>query len=110
MTPTVIHVNFKLDMSGKEYEQGIASLAHPVADVPGLQWKIWLRNESSHEFGGICLFEDEDSANAFLHGPLFARIKTTPGIADLHVAQFAVFKTLTAITRGPVTSTHLMRK
>jgi hypothetical protein len=103
MALTVVQINFKLTMSGKEYEQAIAPLAQVVADVAGLQWKIWLLNEYSHEAGGIYLFEDEDAANAFLNGPLVAQVKSAPSIADLCVAQFAVLSTLTAITRGPVT-------
>jgi Putative mono-oxygenase ydhR len=42
MAQTVVQINFKLHMSGKEYEQAIAPLAQPLADVAGLRWKIWL--------------------------------------------------------------------
>jgi hypothetical protein len=101
MAPIVVQINFKLYMSGKEYEQAIAALAQAFADVAGLQWKIWMLNESTHESGGICLFEDEGAANAFLNGPLVAQLRGAPSIADLHLSQFAVLSALTAITRGP---------
>ena len=110
MAPTVVQITFTLNMSGKEYAQAIAPLAQAVADVAGLQWKIWLLNESSHEAGGIALFEDEDSANAFLNGPLVAHVTGAPSIADLRAAQFQVLSTLTAITRGPVTTDVQLRK
>src|SRR5690242_20469895 len=107
MAPTAVQINFKLNMCDKacrkEYEQALASLAQAVADVAGLEWKIWLLNESSHEAGGICLFEDEASANAFVSGPLVAQVKCAPIIAELHATQLDVLSTLTAITRGPIT-------
>ena len=103
MAPTIVQISFKLNLSGKEYEQAIAPLAQAVADVTGLRWKIWLLNESAHEAGGVALFDDEDSANAFLSGPLVAHVTSAPSIADLRAAQFQVLDTLTAITRGPVT-------
>jgi hypothetical protein len=102
MAPTIIQISYRLNMSGKAYAQAIAPLAQTVADVAGLQWKIWLLNESAHEAGGIYLFADEDSASAFLRGPLVAQITGAPSIADFRVAQFEVLDTLTAITRGPV--------
>jgi hypothetical protein len=80
-----------------------------MADVAGLVWKIWLLNEHNHQAGGVLLFEDEDSANAFLSGPLVAQIKSAPSIAHLCIAQFGVLNTLTAITRGPITRSRLAR-
>ena len=103
MTPFVVEIHFKLTLSSKEYEQAIASLAQAIADVAGLQWKIWLLNESTHESCGICLFEDKSSANAFLSGPLIAQLKSAPSITDFSIAQFTVLNAVTAITRGPVT-------
>ena len=102
MLPVIVEIGFKLALSGKEYEQSIASFAQAVADVAGLQWKIWLLNGSTHESRGICLFEDEKSANAFVHGPLIAQVSTSPSIAELNVAQFSILNSLTMITRGPV--------
>lgn len=109
MALTVVQINFKLTLSGKEYEQAIAPLAQAMADVAGLVWKIWLLNESSHEAGGIYLFEDKDAANAFLNGSLVAQVRSAPSISDLCVAQFGVLNTLSVITRGPITRGRLAR-
>lgn len=104
MAQTIVQISFKLNVPGKEYEQAITSLAQQVADVAGMQWKIWLLNEASHEAGGTLLFEEEELALAFLGGPLIAQIKGAPIIADFRAAEFDVLSTLTAITRGPVTT------
>ena len=103
MAPTILQISFKLNMSGKDYAQAITPLAQAVADVAGLQWKIWLLNESTREAGGIYLFEDQHAANAFLSGPLIAQLTNAPSIADVCAAQFNVLGALTSITRGPVT-------
>lgn len=108
MAPTIVQFNFKLNMSGKEYERAIATLAQAMADVAGLEWKIWLLNESTHEAGGICLFENEDAANAFLHGPLVAQVTSAPSITEFHTMQLDVLRTLTLITRGPITGSRLV--
>ena len=67
MAQSLVEINFKLTVSGAEYEQAVAPLAQTVADVGGLQWKIWLLNEHTHEAGGVYLFADGDSARAFLY-------------------------------------------
>jgi hypothetical protein len=102
MAPTIVQIHFKLDMPAREYVQAIAPLAQTIADVAGLQWKIWLQNESTHEAGGISLFEDQDAAAAFLSGPLIAQIHSAPSISDLRAVQFKVISTLSTITRGPI--------
>ena len=102
MAPTVVQITFTLNMSSRDYEQAITPLSHAIADVAGLQWKIWLLNEATHEASGIALFEDMDSANAFVQGPLIGQITSAPSIADFCAAQFDVLSTITAITRGPV--------
>ena len=59
-------------------------------------------NEAESEAGGIYLFEDDTSLNAYLDGPLARVVKTHPALSDLSAKQFDVMDKLTAITRGPV--------
>ena len=99
MAPTIVQIHFKLDMPAREYAQAIAPLAQPIADVAGLHWKIWLLNESTHEAGGISLFDDQDAAAAFLSGPLLAQIHSAPSISDLRAVQFKVISTLSTPMR-----------
>src|SRR5262245_36509733 len=104
MAQTIVQINFKLNVSGKAYEQAVAPLAQPVADVAGLQWKIWLLNESTHEAGWIYRFEDAAAANAYPSGPLVAQVKNGPIRSDLSAAQFAVIESLTEKPHGPLTA------
>jgi hypothetical protein len=105
MAQSLVEINFKLTVSGAEYEQAVAPLAQTVADVDGLQWKIWLLNEHEHEAGGVYLFADAASARAFLESALVAQVKSAPILSDFRTAQFDMIDSLTAITRGPVAET-----
>ena len=95
MAQSLVEINFKLTVSGAEYEQAVAPLAQTVADVDGLQWKIWLLNEQAHEAGGVYLFADGASARAFLDSPLVAQVKSAPILSDFRTAQFGNFLAIT---------------
>jgi hypothetical protein len=76
--------------------------AQQFLSVPGLQWKIWLDGEEDRRAGGVYLFDTREAAQAYLDGPIVARMKANPDVADLQVRMFAVRESMTAITRGPV--------
>ena len=98
----ILQVNFKLNVSPAEYHATCKSLAHVFADVPGLQWKVWLLNEQEKEAGGIYLFNSEESLNDYLAGPVAAQVKGHPALRDITVKRFDVMHEVTAVTRGPV--------
>ncbi|HSM17003.1 MAG TPA: YdhR family protein [Gemmatimonadales bacterium] len=102
MSGRIMQLNFKLSISGSEYEQAVSPLASQFAAAPGLRWKIWMMNEAEHEAGGIYMFEDEASVKAFLAGPLAAQVTGHPALSDFSVKQFDVMGDLSAVTRGPV--------
>jgi hypothetical protein len=105
MAQSLVEINFKLTVPGAEYEQAVAPLAQTVADVHGLQWKIWLLNEHTQEAGGVYLFTDQASARAFLDSSLVTQIKGAPILSDFRTAQFDLLDNLTAITHGPIAET-----
>lgn len=100
MSQKILQINFKLSVSVDDYEQACLPAAQPIADTPGLRWKVWLIAE--HEAGGIYLFDDEASAQAFLAGPIVAAVKSNPAMSQVSAKTFDVMEGLTAITRGPV--------
>ncbi|NNG17528.1 MAG: YdhR family protein [Gemmatimonadales bacterium] len=102
MSGRIMQLNFKFSVSGSEYEQAVAPLASQFAAVPGLRWKIWMMNEAANEAGGIYMFEDEASVNAFLRGPLAAQVTSHPALSGFSVKQFEVMGKLSEVTRGPV--------
>jgi len=102
MSQKILQINFKLSVSAKDYEQACLPAAQPIADTPGLRWKVWLMNEAEREAGGIYLFDDEASGQAFLAGPIVAAVKSNPAISHISAKMFDVMENLTAITHGPV--------
>lgn len=102
MSGKLLQLNFKLNVSGAEYEQAVSPLAGEFAALPGLRWKVWILNEAEQEAGGIYLFDDEASMNAYLEGSLAAQVTSHPALSDFSVKKFDVMDDVTAITRGPV--------
>jgi hypothetical protein len=102
MSSKILQISFHLNVPRAEFEEIARSLAHDFAQLPGLTWKIWLMNEKEREAGGIYLFEDASSLQAYLEGPLAAAVMSHPALSDLVAKQFDVIEDCTAITRGPV--------
>jgi hypothetical protein len=102
MSKTVLQINFKFNVSPAELAEAFAPLAEPIAKVPGLRWKIWSLNEDRSEFAGIYLFDDADSVQVYLAGPIIAEVSKHPALSDISVKQFGVIDEFSAITRGPV--------
>jgi hypothetical protein len=102
MAKKILQLNFNFNVTAAEYNTAVSSLAEDFASVDGLRWKIWLMNEAGSEAGGIYLFADEASLEAFLAGPLAAAVSNHPAISDMSVKQFDVMGDITATTRGPV--------
>lgn len=102
MTQKILQINFKITSSVKDYARLVAPLADPIAKVPGLEWKVWLFNEQNHEAGGVYLFRDETSLNAYLNGDIVAGMKTQPMIKEIAAKVFDVEESLTHKTRGPI--------
>lgn len=85
---------------GQAMTAAMDGLARSIADEPGLLWKIWTENEAAGEAGGIYLFKDQPSAEAYLTMHT-ARLKGF-GIAQVNGKIFAVNDALSRIDRGPI--------
>jgi hypothetical protein len=103
-TKPILQINFKLNAAIAEYEKICQSVAEPVAEVPGLRWKVWLLNEREKEAGGVYLFDTEQAINDYLAGPIIAAVKLHPALSEISVKQFDVMEHFTSITHGPVSA------
>ena len=102
MSQKILQLNFKFTSSTEDYVKLVAPFADPIADVPGLTWKVWLVNDKHREAGGIYLFRDEASANAYLNGEIVMGLKKQPTLLDISAKIFDVVEDLTHTTRGPI--------
>ena len=103
MSEKLLQVNMNFSISRAELEAAWLEAAPPIADTPGLRWKVWLINEVEREAGGIYLFESEAAAQSYLGGPIVSALKASPGISNISAKLFDVLESHTAITKGPVT-------
>jgi hypothetical protein len=102
MSHTILQVNFRHSMTPADYRTLAHHAAGPLANVPGLQWKIWLEDAGEGRAGGLYLFESEAAATAYEAGPVISGLRASPHIHDLTAQLFDILPEPTAITRGPV--------
>lgn len=76
--------------------------AEKISHLPGLQWKIWIYEDSDGAGGGIYLFDNEEHARAWGDDMMPGSLGGLPGVSDVEVRYFDVDERLSAITRGPV--------
>jgi hypothetical protein len=98
---TLLQVDF--DFSGpfgEELSASLLGLANSINHEPGLIWKIWTESEKDQLGGGIYLFEDGATAQAYLvmHA---ARLKEM-GVEDVRGQIFDVNGPLSTINNGPI--------
>ena len=99
MSAKLLQVNCKFTGTRIEYEAANLPWAQPIADRPGLRWKIWLMNAADGEAGGIVLFDDDASRQAYVDDLL---TEPDPSISHMSIKRFDVLDEHSAITRGPV--------
>ena len=102
MSAKVLQINYKLNGPRAVYETENLPYAEPIADVPGLRWKIWGVNEEESNFSGLLLFEDADALQSFLESDLAKAVTTHPALSDFEVTPFELMAPETMITHGPV--------
>jgi hypothetical protein len=101
----ILQITFRNPNGRSEAAQKAAwERAHQIAAWPGLVWKVWIAQPAAAIYGGVYLFEDESSAQAYLNGPVVASMRSLPGVTDFSAQLFEVNEPLSAITRGPVNS------
>jgi len=88
MAKQIVQLNFRFTVSNDDFAADATKAAEAFAKVPSLRWKIWLMNDDRPEAGGIYLFDDESSLQAFLKGEVLESIKNNPVFNDLTVKQF----------------------
>ncbi len=99
--PTLLQIDFPMQGPwGDEMAVAFGDLASVIGRSPGLRWKIWTENEEEGVGGGVYLFENDKSANAYLEEQT-VRLEGF-GIADIRAKVFHVNEGLTALNAGPI--------
>jgi hypothetical protein len=105
----IVQINYRRpEMAKAEWDARYTDeRAKPFLQVPGLLWKIWLDGDAERLAGGIYLFADRASAEAYATGPIVARMKVNPEYSEVTVRVFEVQQRMSEITRAPIDFTCL---
>lgn len=100
----IVQINYRRpDMPKAEWEARYTDdRAKQFLGVGGLQWKIWLDGADERRAGGIYLFADRAAAEAYVSGPIVARMKANPDVQELDIRVFDVRERMSEITRAPL--------
>jgi len=102
MAKQLVQINFNYAMSRTALEQGAKEVVTAIPNQPGLLWKIWICNDQEKITGGIYLFVDAESAQAYIDGPVIEALRSTPDFNGFSIRQFDLMDALNAATQAPV--------
>ena len=99
----IVTVNYGYNGDPEEWAKAYTpERAEMFVNLPGLKWKIWLDAPEDNRTGGIYLFNDRASADAYANGPLMDRHRKNPALLDLQVRIFNTREEMSRITRAPI--------
>ncbi len=100
----IVQINYRRpDVPAEEWEARYTDeLARPFVEMKGLKWKVWLDDPDQQLSGGIYLFASRAEADAYLQGPIVARMKSNPQLRDLSIRSFDVREPMSRLTRAPL--------
>ena len=101
-TYTVLHLRFKLRVPPDVMLAQSREVATIIASVEGLIWKIWVSKEEDFEMGGMYLFADRETAEAYLNHPAVQAICSNPAVVSTQSQLWNVESSLSALTRAPL--------
>ena len=99
---TVLHLRFKLRVRPDVLLAKSREAATIVASVEGLIWKIWVLQEKEFAMGGIYLFANRETAEAYLNHPVIEAVRNNPAVVSAQSQLWDVESSLSALTRAPL--------
>jgi hypothetical protein len=107
----VLIVNFELSgVADAEYLRQVESIAPMFVQVPGLVSKIWLADPATNTYGGVYLFTDASSREAYLDSEIIKSMKANPNFTNVTMREFGTAEEATAITGGPLTADPVLMR
>ena len=98
----IMVVNFNLEgISQDDYLWIVEPIAPAFAGLPGLISKTWLANGETNTYGGVYLWQDRGSMEAYKQTDIYKGMQANPHFENVTVTDFAVVENATRVTRGP---------
>ena len=101
-TYTVLQLRFKVRVPPRVLLAHSREAATIIASVEGLIWKMWVMQEEASEMGGIYLFANRETAEAYLNNPVLEAIRSNPAVVSTQSQLWDVESSLSALTRAPL--------
>ena len=101
-TYTVLHLRFKLRVPPDVFLARSREAATVIASVEGLVWKIWILQQEELEMGGVYLFANRETAEAYLNHPVTQAVRSNPAVVSTESHLWDVESSLSALTRAPL--------
>ena len=99
---TVLHLRFKLRVPPDAMLANSREAATDIASVEGLIWKIWVLQGEEFEMGGMYLFSNRQTAEAYLNHPVIQAVRGNPAVVSTESKLWDVESSLSALTRAPL--------
>lgn len=101
MPKKILQINMKYKIPADALAKAFMELAKPIADMKGLEWKVWLHDPEKMA-GGIYLFKDQASVNGYLNSKIVADLMKNPAVSDIDARVFDVLPEHSKVTRAPI--------
>ena len=101
-TYTVLQLRFKLRVPPDDLLAHSREAATVIASVEGLIWKMWIFQKEESEIGGIYLFANRETAEAYLNHPVIQAVRSNPAVVSTQYQLWEVENSLSAVTRAPL--------
>ena len=100
MNHCCVQVELKLNVSGAEWRAACQGAVPIMLAVPGLKWKVWVLDDEAESGGGFYLFRDRASAEAYVEGPVIARLRSSSAVREFKVRLLPVIDELSRQTHA----------
>jgi hypothetical protein len=98
MQRTLVSVRYRLSGDSASFRSDMEKAAALIATLPGLTWKIWGFDPAQGHGLSAYLFETDAAARAFASGPVIARLRARPDVAEVAVDSAPVDHALSTLT------------
>src|SRR5215467_13806774 len=99
---TPSHLRSKLRVPPDVLLANSREAATKIASVEGLIWKIWVLQKEEFEMGGVYLFANRETAEAYLNHPVVQAVCSNPAVVSAQSELWDVESSLSALTRAPL--------
>lgn len=87
-------------LTGEDYLGACNQLAPAIAQVPGLISKAFIANPETNTYGGVHVWRDRESMDAYRGSELWRTIEGQPAFVGLVSEDFEVLEEPSRVTRG----------